>query len=108
LGDISVDTIALAAALRLVGKGFIDAAAALEDGSHDDKLGREIAAMKEFDLTASEGLTRAQASQALKRYGIDPRAFGSWVRHDWVIRDGDRRYLSPKGRQWLKDHHATA
>ena len=69
---------------------------------------REIAAMKEFDVPMSQGLARAQASEALKRHGIDPRAFGSWVRHGWVIRKGDKRYLSPKGRQWLKDHEASA
>lgn len=103
-----MDTAALATALRLVSKGFAEAAAAIEDNSPDDKLDREIAAMKEFDVSVSQGLTRAQASEALRRHGIDPRAFGSWVRHGWVIRKGDKRYLSPKGRQWLKDHEANA
>jgi hypothetical protein len=102
-----MDTAALRAALRLVSKGFSEAAAALEDDSTDDKLKREVAAMKEFDVSASAGLTRAQASEALRRHGIDPRAFGSWVRHGWVIRKGDQRYLSPKGRQWLTEHDAS-
>jgi hypothetical protein len=74
----------------------------------DDKLDHEIAAMKECDVPVDQGLTRAQASEALRRNGIDPRAFGSWVRHGWVIREGDKRYLSPKGRQWLKDQRASA
>jgi hypothetical protein len=103
-----VDTAALSSALRLVSKGFAEAAAALEDNRADDKLSREIAAMKELDVPARDGLTRAQASEAFKRHGIDPRAFGSWVRHGWVIREGDRRYLSPKGRQWLRDQEASA
>jgi hypothetical protein len=103
-----MDTAALAAALRLVSKGFAEAAAAIDGSGIDNKLDREIAAMKEFDVSASQGLTRAQASEALKRHGIDPRAFGSWVRHGWVIRKGDKRHLSPKGRQWLKDHEASS
>ena len=102
-----MDATALAAALRLVSKGFADAAAAIDESGTNDKIDREIAAMREFDVSPDRGLTRAQASEALKRHGIDPRAFGSWVRHGWVIRKGDKRHLSPKGRQWLKDHEAT-
>jgi hypothetical protein len=102
-----MDATALAAALRLVSKGFADAAAAIEDGGTGDKIDREIAAMREFDVSTDQGLTRAQASEALKRHGIDPRAFGSWVRHGWVIRKDDKRYLSAKGRKWLKDHEAA-
>jgi hypothetical protein len=102
-----MDTAALGTALRLISRGFSEAAAAIEDSSADDKIDREIAAMKEFDVPASAGLTRAQASEALRRHGIDPRAFGSWVRHGWVIREGDQRYLSPKGRQWLTEHDAS-
>jgi CHAT domain/TIR domain len=79
---------------------------ALEGEAGISKLQREIAAMNEFDVPADKGLTRVQASEALKRHGINPKAFGSWVRHGWVIRNGDRRYLSPKGRQWLTDHQA--
>lgn len=106
-----METAALAAALRLISRGFAEAAAAIEDGGTDDKLdklGHEIAAMKEFDVPVDQGLTREQASEALRRNGIDPRAFGSWVRHGWVIREGDKRYLSPKGRQWLNDQEASA
>jgi hypothetical protein len=103
-----METAALAAALRLISRGFAEAAAAIEDGGTDDKLDHEIAAMKEFDVPVDQGLTRAQASEALRQNGIDPRAFGSWVRHGWVIREGDKRYLSPKGRQWLKDQEASA
>ena len=102
-----MDTTALASALRTIGKGFLDAAEAVEDSRGDSKKDREIAAMKEFDVPPNRGLHRAQASDALKRHGIDPRAFGSWVRHGWVIREDDKRYLSPKGRQWLDDHAAA-
>jgi hypothetical protein len=80
---------------------------ALESESAESKLQREIAAMKEFDVPADKGLTREEASEALTRHAINPRAFGSWVRHGWVIRSGDRRYLSPEGRQWIADHQAS-
>ena len=84
-----------------------DTADAWEGAAANSKLQREIAAMKEFDVPADKGLTRVQASEALKRHGINPKAFGPWVRHGWVIRNGDRRYLSPKGRQWLTDHQTS-
>lgn len=96
---------ALAAALRQVIRGLTEAVAALEGNvPGSDRRSREIAVMRQFDVPAGMGLDRAQASQAFKQHGFDPRAFGSWVRHGWITREGDRRYLSAKGREWLAAH----
>ena len=45
-----MDTTALASALQGIGKGFLDAAEAVEDSREDSKQDREIAAMTEFDV----------------------------------------------------------
>ncbi|HUC22268.1 MAG TPA: P-loop NTPase fold protein [Streptosporangiaceae bacterium] len=76
-----------------------------DDATDSEKrIRREVAALKEFDVPMSEGLTRAQASAALKRHDVDPRAFGSWVSRNWVANESDRRYLTAKGRDWLSRH----
>jgi (p)ppGpp synthase/HD superfamily hydrolase len=38
---------------------------------------------------------------------LNPRAFGSWVRGGYLARDGDRRWLTDKGRE-RADSHAEA
>jgi hypothetical protein len=39
---------------------------------------------------------------AFSENGYDPRSFGGWVRRGWIARDGDRRYLTDQGRQWVE------
>lgn len=105
----TMDEKALAAAYRQVSRAYAELAVALEGNEPgDDKVAREIAVMLEFDRPASRGLNRAEASLAFRRHGFSPRAMGSWIRHGYVTRDGDRRYMSEKGREWVANHQAVA
>jgi hypothetical protein len=63
---------------------------------------RLLAAMRRFNVPAQQGLNREQASRAFSENGYDPRSFGGWVRRGWIARDGDRRYLTDQGRQWVE------
>lgn len=77
--------------------------------SGDDQptcLEREIAVCQRFDVPPEKGLNREEASRAFSDNGIDPRASGSWTQHGWIIREGDRRWLSDKGRDWVRDQLA--
>jgi hypothetical protein len=104
----TMDEKALAAAYRQVSRAYAELAVALEGNEPgDDKVAREIAVMLEFDRPASRGLNRAEASLAFRRHGFSPRAMGSWIRHGYVTRDGDRRYMSDKGREWVANHQAV-
>jgi hypothetical protein len=69
----------------------------------DEDPERLLAAMRRFAVPAHQGLNREQASQAFTENGYDPRSFGGWVRRGWIARDGDRRYLTEKGRQWVEE-----
>ena len=66
-----------------------------------ESLERRLAVMRRFNVDPSEGLDREEASQAFTENGYNPRSFGGWVRRGWIARDGDRRYLTDKGRQWI-------
>jgi hypothetical protein len=70
------------------------------------RVEREIAVCKLFDVPPEKGLNREEASRAFSDNGISPRACGSWTQHGWIIREGDRRWLSDKGRDWLRDQLA--
>ena len=65
-----------------------------------------LAAMRRFDVPAAEGLSREEASRAISEQGCSPRLFGGWVKRGLIARDGDRRYLTDKGRQWIADQEA--
>jgi TIR domain len=67
------------------------------------RIEREIAVCKRFDVPPEKGLNREEASRAFSENGINPRACGSWIQHGWIIREGDRRWLSDKGRDWIRD-----
>jgi hypothetical protein len=67
------------------------------------RIEREIAVCKRFDVPPEKGLNREEASRAFSDNGINPRACGSWTQHGWIIREGDRRWLSDKGRDWIRD-----
>jgi hypothetical protein len=71
------------------------------------RIEREIAVCKRFDVPPEKGLNREEASRAFSDNGINPRACGSWVKHGWIIREGDRRWLSDKGRVWIRDQTAA-
>jgi hypothetical protein len=74
-----------------------------EDLPGVENLERRLAVMRRFNVPADQGLDRAQASQAFLENGYNPRSFGGWVRRGWIDRDGDRRYLTDKGRQWIAE-----
>jgi hypothetical protein len=72
-------------------------------GDEPTRIEREIAVCKRFDVPPEKGLNREEASRAFSDNGISPRACGSWTQHGWIIREGDRRWLSDKGRVWMRD-----
>jgi hypothetical protein len=99
-----MDEKALAAALRQIAKGLTEAAAVLDgDVPGMERTARRIALMRCFDVPPAEGLDREEASKAFRENGYKPRSFGGWVRRGLIERDGDRRYLTPKGRSLLAD-----
>jgi hypothetical protein len=99
-----MDEKALAAALRQIAKGLTEAAAVLDgDVPGMERTFRRIALMQRFDVPPEEGLDREEASKAFRENGYKPRSFGGWVRRGLIERDGDRRYLTPHGRDVLAD-----
>ena len=75
----------------------------LSEDEQPTRIEREIAVCKRFDVPPEKGLNREEASRAFSDNGINPRACGSWIQHGWIIREGDRRWLSDKGRDWIRD-----
>ncbi len=75
-----------------------------DDALPPDLMARWVAAMRRFDVPPGQGLTREDASAAFRENGLDPRSSGSWAMHGWITRDGDRRYITAKGKEWLAEH----
>jgi TIR domain len=86
-------------------KEAVDTAEVTELAGNDQptRIEREVAVCKRFDVPPEKGLNREEASRAFSDNGISPRACGSWTQHGWIIREGDRRWLSDKGREWIRD-----
>ena len=101
-----MDEIEMAAALRKIAGGLADLAGALEGGGDEDS--KKASALARFGVPPEDGLTRAQASAALRENGLSPRLFGFWVRTGLVAREDDRRWLTAKGQEWLSQHQADA
>lgn len=78
-----------------------------EEALPPDQVARWAAAMRRFDVPPEQCLTRQEASAAFRQTGLDPRTSGSWAMHGWITRDGDRRYLTAKGKEWLARHDAA-
>jgi hypothetical protein len=72
-----------------------------------DLVARWVAAMRRFDVPPEQGLTREEASAAFRENGLDPRSSGSWAMHGYITRDGDRRYITAKGKEWLAEQAAV-
>src|SRR6266568_1046799 len=68
-----------------------------------ERTARRIALMRRFDVPPEKGLDREEASKAFRENGYKPRSFGGWVRRGLIERDGDRRYLSARGRDVLAE-----
>lgn len=100
-----------AAGVRKTISGLEDMLAALEatpppNDEQPTLLERQIAVCQRFDVTPENGLNRRDASRAFSDNGISPRAAGSWTQHGWIIREGDRRWLSDMCRDWVRDQLA--
>ena len=92
---------AIATALRQVSRSIADVADLLDGNipGDSDRVARE-AATRTSRRPAEQGLSRAQASAAFKKHGLDPRSFGSWDQGGYLAREGDGRWLSEDGREW--------
>lgn len=77
-----------------------------EDALPPDLVARWVEAMRRFDVPPERGLSRQEASAAFRENGLDPRSAGSWAMHGYIARDGNRRYITPKGKEWLARHGA--
>jgi hypothetical protein len=95
---------AIAAALRQIGRGYLELADAIVGNitGSTDLDAREVAALREFPVSREHGLTRHRASAVFKKHGLEPRAIGAWVRHGYLERQGDLRWLGAKGRERLE------
>jgi hypothetical protein len=109
---VNDNSTAIAAALRQISRGIADVADLLDGNisGDSDRVAREAAALYEFPMAPAPGLSRAQASAAFKKHGLNPRAFGSWVQGGYLARKDDERWLTKKGREWAdsKTQPATA
>jgi hypothetical protein len=106
---IKMDEKAMAVALRQVAKGLTEMASVLDgDVPGMERTARRIALMECFDVPADQGLDREQASKAFRENGYNPRSFGGWIRRGLIERDGDRRFLTPKGRELLTELSAAS
>lgn len=99
------DRAAIAATLRRIGASITDLADLMEGNIRGDSglVARQIACLFEFDVPPEMGLSRAKASAAFRKHGLNPRSFGSWVQGRYLAREDDRRWLIDGGRRWADD-----
>jgi len=103
--DLTDNSKAIVAVLRQVSRNIAELAALLDGNVPGDDLAvRQAAALREFDVPPERGLSRAEASAAFKKHGLDPRSSGSWIQGRYLMREGDRRWLAPRGREWMIAH----
>jgi hypothetical protein len=101
---MDTNTTAIADKLRDISRSISELAALIDGNIPGDRdlVTRQIAVMREFDVKPSQGLSRVQASAAFKKHGLDPRSFGSWVQGGYMAREGERRWLTDYGRDWIE------
>jgi hypothetical protein len=99
----------VAAAIRKIAGGLADLAGALDDNG-DDEDDRKAAALARFDVPPERGLSQPQASAALRENGLAPQYSGLWSRSGLIAydHDNDRRWLTNKGRAWIRAHAQAA
>jgi hypothetical protein len=92
----------IAAALRVISRGFADLATAMEGAAEAPAAEeRYRAVLAEW---GERGLSREQASALLRKHGFAPQAAGGWARGDWITtRDDGLRYLTERSRRWLRE-----
>lgn len=97
--DESNRDLALASGLRQIIRGLTTIAEALEGDA--DEVSRKAETLRRFDVRPADGLSQAAASLACRENMISPKAVGAWISQGLVAREGDRRWLTDKGREWL-------
>ena len=89
-------------ALKRIRNGFNDLVIALEYEGTPSAVKDEAGALQCFDVPAQQGLSREEASRVMLAHGYGSGSrFATFVRQGWATRDGDRRYLTDKGRRHL-------
>ncbi len=92
--------------LLTLGAGLL-AAGALLFTARTFALSREGQVTDRYTKAIEDGLTRAQASAALRENGLSPRLAGFLSRDGLITREGDRRWLTDRGREWVSQHQAA-
>jgi hypothetical protein len=96
--------LALASGLRQIIRGLTTIADALDSDGPDGDASRKAETLRRFDVRPADGLSQAAASLACRENMISPKAVGAWISQGLVTREGDRRWLTDKGREWLAVH----
>jgi hypothetical protein len=86
---------------RQISRSFADLAGLLDGNIRGDSdlAAREAAALREFPMYPAQGLSRAQASAAFKKHGLNPRGIGTWIQYGYLDHADDQRWLTAKGRE---------
>jgi hypothetical protein len=87
-------------ALRQIARGFDALADALGESKAPEQM-RVLEVLREW---GERGLTRAEASELVRKHGFAPQATGGWVRGNWIESRADgKRYLTDRSRRWVAE-----
>jgi hypothetical protein len=90
----------VSAALRQIARGFD----ALADALGEPKAPEQKRVLEVLREWGDRGLTRAEASELLRKHGFAPQATGGWVRGNWIESRADgQRYLTDRSRRWVAE-----
>lgn len=102
--SLEVDAMALGEVLRRISRDFADLADLVTGNlrGSDDMTSRQMAALREFPAVPAEGLSRGESAAVFRRHGLDSRSIGVFVKLGYLRREGDRRWLTAKGREFAQ------
>jgi hypothetical protein len=90
----------VSAALRQIARGFD----ALADALGEPKAPEQNRVLEVLREWGERGLTRAEASELVRKHGFAPQATGGWVRGNWIESRADgKRYLTDRSRCWVAE-----
>lgn len=90
----------VSAALRQIARGFD----ALADALGEPKAPEQNRVLEVLREWGERGLTRAEASELVRKHGFAPQATGGWVRGNWIESRADgKRYLTDRSRRWVAE-----
>jgi hypothetical protein len=90
----------VSAALRQIARGFD----ALADALGEPKAPEQNRVLEVLREWGERGLTRAEASELVRKHGFAPQATGGWVRGNWIESRADgQRYLTDRSRRWVAE-----